>query len=258
MRPWEYRLPRVLRNFVFAFSLLAIGLSLQATAANAITLTFFGEDGSPGGTVPPAGNAATARQDFLDALAAGVSTEDFESFAFGSTAPLALSFTGGIGTIDATLTGAGDIDDGGAGRFPTSGSNLWDVTGSFSITFGTPVAAFGFFGTDVGDFEGSLTVQTSDGVTTTDYVVPHTIDVSSGALLFFGIIDTDNPFTSVVFGNTEAGVDIFGFDDLTVGDVSQVQVSAIPLPPAMLLFLSALGALGLIGRRRFRRRGARA
>ena len=47
-----------------------------------------------------------------------------------------------------------------------------------------------------------------------------------GSVLFWGLIDTDNPFTSLTFGNTAAGTDFFGFDDMTIGSVEQV----VPTP----------------------------
>ena len=237
------------RNFAFALIVFAAGCLVAPAQGNALVQTFFGEDLTPGGTVPPGGNAATARQNFLNALTAGVSTEDFESFVPGASSPLALSFVGGLGTILGTLNGDGATQNFlNSGRFPTSGEQYWNSFGTFSISFASPVAAFGFFATDIGDFDGNVTLQTSDGVTK-DYLIPHTVLGPNGSLLFYGVIDTDNPFTDVTFGNTSEGVDGFGFDDLTVGDVSQV--SAVPLPAAFPLFLSALGLLwGLSWRRR--------
>lgn len=235
-----------------AVAVIALG-GVTAKDANAIVQEFFGEDLIPAGVVPPGGNAATARQNFLNELTAGVSTESFESFANGSTAPLALSFTGGLGTINATLNGGGSIMNApGSGRFATSGSQYWNLQTNavgFSIAFASPIAAFGFFATDIGDFNGSLTLQTSNGVVN-NYVVPNTLNGANGSLLFYGLIDTDNPFTQVTFGNTATGTDSFGFDTLTVGDITQV--TATPLPAALPLFLMALGTLGFVSRRRLK------
>jgi hypothetical protein len=46
-------------------------------------------------------------------------------------------------------------------------------------------------------------------------------------VLFFGFIDTANPFTSITFGDTAPGVDFFGFDDMTIGTVAGNQGSRI-------------------------------
>jgi hypothetical protein len=46
-------------------------------------------------------------------------------------------------------------------------------------------------------------------------------------MLFFGFIDTANPFTSITFGDTAPGVDFFGFDDMTIGTVAGNQGSRI-------------------------------
>ena len=161
-------LPTQLYSLLFAFALVA--------PAQAVPITFSGEDLNPigSGRIPLAGsNSEAARNAFLASLV-GVGTEDFESFANGTGAPLALSFTGSSGAITGTITGASAIDEvttgtSGAGRWPTSGNKYWTTNSSssgFSISFSSPVSAFGFYATDVGDFNGQLSLALEGDVPT--------------------------------------------------------------------------------------------
>jgi hypothetical protein len=245
-----YRMNKKLTLAVFA---AVLALLLSSGAALAFQATFFGEDLGLGEstrltTFP---NATAARTSFLANLV-GVGTETFESYTAGTDAPLAITFTGaGTATLQgdgaiATVTGTGTN---GFGRYATSGTNYWEVTGTFSIEFDSSVAAFGFYGIDIGDFGGQVTLETEDG-TSTLYTIPNTINGSGGGVLFFGVIDTVNTFTKATFGNTAAGTDVFGFDDMTIGSVEQVHPKT-PLPGTLMLLGS--GLLGLAGWRKFSR-----
>jgi hypothetical protein len=219
------------------------------TVARAAPITFFGE----GGTTA-SGAAATARANFLAALSAGISTENFESITAGTNTPFSVSFTGGLGTINATLAGTATVLDApGSGRFATSGTNYVESSPGFNVDFGAQnIAAFGFYGTDIGDFGGQLSLLLDlAGGGTSSLTVPHTIGSggsTDGRLLFFGIIDTASQFTKVTFNNTDT-TDFFGFDDLTVGDIAQVE---IPEPLSAALFGFGVLALGIARRRRAR------
>ena len=206
-------------------------LALVAVNASAEPVTFFGEDLGLGEDVrlPSHPNADAARANFLASLT-GVVTQTFESFPDGATAPLRLDF-GASGF--ATLQGTGLIrripfGTDTFGRYPISGSQYFESGTTFSVVFAKPQAAFGFYGVDVGDFAGRLTVTYVDG---SEHVlqVPHTISTPSmpapgGSVIYFGFIDVANPFTSVSFGNTISGsvTDFFGFDDFTIGTAVQV------------------------------------
>ena len=226
------------------------------TSVVAQPTTFFGEDLGLGEdtrlTSYP--NADAARADFLAQLR-NPGTEDFESFADGATAPLAVNF-GPAGT--ATLQGTGYVNEvptgtNGFGRYPISGDKYWDSSSSFYIEFSEPQVAFGFYGIDVGDFSGQLTITYEDGTAET-IIIPHTVNSPGGTVIYFGFIDLDKPFINATFGNTAAGTDVFGFDDFTIGTREQVgPVQAVPaLTPIGLIAL--VGLLSVIAAMSVRRR----
>ncbi len=227
-----------------ALSALVALVLVMPMQASAYFNTFFGEDLYPGGSVAGATNSQAAANAFYAQLT-GVGVETFDSYSPGTTAPLAVSF-GTAGT--ATLSGSGIVEtDTSYGRFPISGRNFWEVNSgnNFLITFSANVAAFGFWGTDMGDFSNQLVLSLSNGNV---YNIPHTISAPSGSALFWGIIDTGNLFGSLTISNTGTGGDVFGFDDFTIGSRQQV----VPEPSTfMLLGLSLLGLMAL--RSKFRK-----
>ncbi|RYD32138.1 MAG: VPDSG-CTERM sorting domain-containing protein [Verrucomicrobiaceae bacterium] len=223
------------------------------TSSHAVVVQYFGEDLGLGENtrLPAHPNADTARDGFLSNLV-GVGTEDFEGFAAGSSGPFLSTFSG---AATATLAGSGTVSSqpsgtNGVGRYPISGDQFYETGSSdFNITFSDPVAAFGFYAVDVGDFNGQVTLTLAGGGTTL-LTVPNSTSVSGGGVLYFGYIDTENPFVSVSFGNTASGSDFFAFDDLTVGSVEQVQPTPVP-DGSSTLALGGLSLLGLAGMRRF-------
>jgi hypothetical protein len=228
-----------------------------ASIAQADPTTFFGQDAGQGEGVRLAThpNADAARNNFTSNLS-GVGTESFETFPNGTSTPLILVFQG-AGT--ATLSGSGSVSNvpsgtNGFGRYPITGNQFFEVSGQFVIDFSSPVAAFGLYATDIGDFNGQLTLTLlrTDNTTFT-LTVPADINVSGGGVLYFGLIDTANPFTRITFGNTAGGVDVFGFDDMTVGSVAQVQ----PVPEPATMFLLGTGLAGIAMKARRRRKAGR-
>jgi hypothetical protein len=237
-------------NFTTKLGILAAALT-TSTAAMAVPSIFFGEDvKSTNGPHSVRPNSTAAEASFLSILS-GVSTEDFQS-ASGS-APIALTFTGSSGNLNATVTSGGSIDTTtSSGRWSiNNGTNYLEArSSSFVLTFASQIAAFGFYGTDIGDFNGALSIELFNGATSLGiFQVGNTVGSggsTNGSVLFYGLVDTLNTFDRIVFRNTDTD-DIFGFDNMTIGDVRQV-TGTVPLPGSIALL--GLGLLGLTGLRK--------
>ncbi|WP_310425823.1 hypothetical protein [Chamaesiphon sp. VAR_48_metabat_135_sub] len=207
-----------------SISITGIVASGSVAPAQAFT-TYFGQDlGSI--TTGIRTNSVAKEAEFLARLTT-IGTENFEGFTTGATGVNATFGATGITGNMVSTTGAVGSGSSSVGRFPVSSTQYYEVgSGTFTINFNTAVAAFGFYGTDLGDFDGQLTLGLSNGSTLT---VPHTfgpnpLGAPNGSLLYYGLIadNAGETFTSMTFGNTQPGVDFFGFDDLTVGTLAQV------------------------------------
>jgi hypothetical protein len=218
----------MLRHSLFA----AIAACALTSSASALTMSFFGQDNGLGENTALTSfpNSTAAENNFLSNLV-GVGTEKFETIPVGTSSPL-LSFPG-AGT--ASLSGSGAVRSqtwgttNGFGRYNVDGpgtSRYYETQTGFAINFSAPVAAFGFYGIDIGDFNGQLVLHFISGGTTV-INVPHSINATGGGVLFFGYINDTNPFNKVTFNNTSGGSDVFGFDRMTIGSVEQVQ-AAVP------------------------------
>jgi hypothetical protein len=231
---------------------------LGSGVATAAPVTFFGEDVNTSGdpNEAPFTNATDARNTFFMNLT-GVGTETFESFATGTSAPLPIDFMGaGTATInDGSIASGND----GLGRYPFSGTQYLNVgSDNFSISFSNPIAALGFYGTDIGDFGGQLTLTLTDIHNVTSMLtVPNTIGQegsTSGSNLYFGFFDTGDTYTSVSFGNNSGGADIFAFDNFSIGSTSQVTPST-PEASTWVMMLAGFAGIGFVA---YRRRSAKA
>lgn len=234
-----------MKKSIFAtFASLSLIFTGCIGSAYATTYSFFGEDNVYHGRT----NSDIAHASFMANLS-GAITENFEDETLGSFAPLMLDF-GVAGS--ATLLGSGFVDDQQTwDRWATSGTRYWEAqSANFSIQFdeNAKIAAFGFYGTDIGDIDGQLTLALTylDG-STQNFLVPNTINAVSGSALYWGFINTDKYFKSIHFGTTN-GSDFFGFDDMTVGAVKNLE--PVPEPATMMLFGTGLTLLAGIGARR--------
>ncbi len=250
-----------MRRTVMSF-VAAAALAGGAGAASAAYATFSGIDlnGDPETPLVNVPNSAGAEALLLKQLKAGVATETFEGFAVGTVGPLNLNFVDQLSNTNITATmsggsgkiGSNDID----GRYSIPSdttSKFWLVNGAdannaFTVIFSQAIAAFGFYGTDIGDFGGSLSIELLGGDL---HTVVKTLSVpttdSDGATIYFGVLSTtaSEDFTGIRFVSTAPSTDFFGFDDFTVAARSQL-VTTDPNNPAPIPGTVALAGLGLL------------
>lgn len=221
----------------------AMGLAVAAQPSKAYSIyTAYDPNGNPSvNLVSTTGipNSQAAEASFLSGLV-GTGTETFESFSTGASAPLALVFPG-AGT--ATLNGTGTIQSvpagstNGFGRYGVSPTNYWEVdagaTNNFDIGFSKPVAAFGFYGIDIGDFAGTLSLTFDNGSVLTQTIPTAPQVQADGSVLYWGIKTTpaEGEFTKISFNSTAGTGDVFAFDNMTIGSREQVKPDVPgPLP----------------------------
>jgi hypothetical protein len=238
-----------MKNRLLATSVII--LAALAGSAQAAPLTFFGEDGNPTGTTPIAHPISDATSTSFLSQLTSPGVETFDSFANGATA-VAPGFGNGI---TATLNGGVIRNSASVGRFAISSPNFYEAdTSSFSINFSAPIAAFGFYGTDIGDFGGVLSLTLTDaGGQTSSLTVPASQGSGgsapqNGSVLYFGFYDLSDTYTSIAFNNSNTS-DVFGFDNFTVGLEAQVNPS-VPEPSTWAMIILGFAGVGFMAYRR--------
>ncbi len=204
-----------------------------------------------------------------------VSTESFESFPTSriidglstsiSTVSVTFSYirksdstplTTTVQRADTTYGLFGGVN--GNGTYPTDGNQglSIDSANKFSIDFGAPIRAFGYFGTDLGDNSNVLTmIFTRNGNQVDSVVVPTFPGGQNSSKFFFGYIgDTASTvFDRVEFSsslNNTTPSDAIGIDQIRVATAAQVtgttifvNPTSVPEPSAILGTLLCGGAI---------------
>ncbi|NJM56500.1 MAG: PTPA-CTERM sorting domain-containing protein [Synechococcales cyanobacterium RU_4_20] len=268
--------------------LTAIALGTFPQSAQAFRV-FSGYDANPSaGTFLHATdrpNSNEAAETFALQLAAGsVSTEGFESFATTQAIHGLTTQISGIQTVlsykdagvpvpggssgstanvqKATATGinAGMTQ---SGTFPTEGRQGISINSDnqFEILLGEAIAAFSFWGTDLGDNNNGLTLQLYNGsnlITTApiNYLGANSGD--SSVFFFGGIADAPTEYFNRVVFQTSKTNDAIGLDQFTIAESSQVLNNGTPDPTIVPTPALLPGLLGLMMRLKLRRRATAA
>jgi hypothetical protein len=125
-----------------------------------------------------------------------------------------------------TVVEADPEEPAGTGRFNTtpSGAKWIEFRDNLTVDFPVPVNAFGFFGTDFGDFNGQVSVTFTDAADIeSTFNIPHTIPAPNATLIFWGFVNPANTykrmrlFCTYVVTPPEAQQDFFGVDDVIIG-----------------------------------------
>lgn len=260
--------PQMKRTLI-ALSLASLG-TLGAGSAFAYN-TYTGEDANGSSSTIPAitPNATGAQGDFLGSFGnnnqPGVETFEGQAVALGS---ITLGFGSGNTAVNATLSsangGVASVITPNDGRFSVPGGNkFWAASArtggdTFTITFSGKVEAFGFFGIDIGDFGGNLSMELLDAAGNqmgSAFAVGGSLSsaASDGAVLYFGIVAQSESewFRGIRFrlANSTANEDLFAFDSFTVVGAPQPAGTNVPEPGSLALASLALLGLGMARRR---------
>lgn len=258
----------MIRNNRLRAATLGFGLALLSTSVLAAPVVTVSSDPTAE-EYQLTSSLAGVRSTFAENLSAVVE-ESFSSAPLGDLqVDSQLSLFGGAGSLSPVynlLTDHRVFDNEIPGRFdttcqlpdpPENCTKRWfESTGSFRINFGGAYNGFGFFGTDFGDFSGSLLIELIYADRTIELdAVEFPDSPLSGGVLFYQVLDIGESFIGVnvsVRQDPEGdGFDYFGFDDLVVGKVGGSS-NPVPEPGSLALVGASLLALTAARRRRGR------
>jgi len=182
-------------------------------------------------------------------------------------------YTGGSASITAgnpTVIFGNELTDFGLGRYNMTTSLLcldpngactpnrgrWlETNASFTYTLTQAVSAIAFFGTDFGDFDGTVSIEfLLGGNSVFSQSISGTNSAINGNLIFFGAVGQTSAdrFDSFRFNVSNPGsADFLGIDSLVLANsnVMAPPPGTVPIPSSL-----ALAGLGLALMARFRRR----
>jgi uncharacterized protein (TIGR03382 family) len=256
---------------LLSIAAVAACFAVASGTASATYTAFSGidENGDPTTPLVNIPNSSGAEALFKMNVSAGVATEDFESKVLGTTGPLELTFVDSVNgtTAKATLDGGSGrvaaTDSSGRYSIPSdSSSQFWlvdaaDSANAFTLKFDTAIAAFGFYGMDIGDFGGALEIDLLDGLGNVLHTESVPTSSSDGSAIYFGLLagatDGSEDFAGVRFRSSASRADAFAFDNFTLATRAQLcnpaETSCGPIDPGTPVPVPgtlALAGLGLL------------
>jgi hypothetical protein len=248
------------------FELLAgVTCALWIGSAHAGTVTVYqGQDNGSGVGLALSAytNSNAAYQSFLTNAASfgavethgfGNASNGFHDVNFNIPTPGAgtINYIGTSPNLGVGISGVNDTTFGNLYGFGVGTNNdkwLGFPGGTATFTFAAPISSFGFWltGLQQATWQNIITIAFNDGAA--QLLTP--LQNNNGGAQFFGFTDTTR-FSSVTVQafHPQGPIDYWGIDNVTFNTPV-----ATPLPAALPLYLTGLGILGLLAKRRKKHR----